>query len=124
VVEGSEIPSSRVETPRKVYNAMVSLLREHKESRETEKDTAIRFIEGIVPENKGLGGTLRPIIDQWLNVKKSFMEITHESASGESIDEKEIVKRFESFENIMAGLIRGFFKTLKGLDEILENANN
>ena len=120
LIDGGQIPSDRIELPRKLYIEITSLLREHKDSRETKKDVAIRLFEGIAPENKGLGHTLQPILTQWLDEKYSFVGIAH----GESITEKELMIRFENFENIMAGLIRGFFKTLKGLDEILEDTNN
>jgi hypothetical protein len=49
----------------------------------------------------------------------------HDSGAQDiSIDEADFVYRFELFEMTLGALVRAFFRTVDGLDEILEDANS
>jgi len=123
--EGTEIPSAHIPVPYPLFQKIAALLREHVESRETTEDTAFRLFEGIAPENQKLRDTLRPIIHQWLRVTKWFVKKVHVPHDGNNdVDITEFLSHFELFEFTLGSLVRGFFKTVEGLDEILEDANS
>ena len=121
----TEVPHSDIEVPREVYLAIASLLKDHEISRERPLEAATRLFEGLAPENQQLRNTLRPVILQWLQVTNWFMDRTHDSGKVDAdCKEKELRKHFELFEWTLAALVQGFFTTIEGLDEILEDANS
>jgi hypothetical protein len=64
-------------------------------------------------------------VHQWLDVTEWFVKRVHDSGTQDiSIDEGEFVHRFELFETTLGALVRAFFKTVEGLDEVLEDANS
>ena len=98
------------------------------ESRNLKKrpiDSAIRLFEGIAPERQNIRDTVRPVVTQWLNVTEWFVKKVHESGSRDiEVDTEAFRSNFEYFEITLGALIRDFFKTVEGLDEILEDANS
>ena len=125
VGSGQQLPTSSVSIPLPLYRKISTLLRDHSEKREKSIDKAARLFEAITPENQGLRSSLRPIILQWFEVTNWFMEKAHDSGVQDSeTDEEELRRRFELFELALGALVRGFFKTIEGLDEILEDANS
>lgn len=123
VAEGAKETPGTVSLPKDVYFDIVSLLKEHREARNKPEEAATRLFEAIAPENRDLRTSMRPVIHQWLSVTGWFVKLTHETVSGENIDEKELINKFETFEMILKNLVGSFFKTVDGLDEILENTN-
>jgi hypothetical protein len=60
-----------------------------------------------------------------LDVTGWFMGKAHDNGSQDKdVAPEELSRRFELFEATLGALARGFFKTIEGLDEILEDANS
>jgi len=117
-------PSVDVPVPRMLFDKIAILIKDHVDARERPEEAAFRLFEGIAPENQELRDTLRPIIRQWLDVTEWFQKKAHDSgAQDNEIDGKEYLRYFELFEATLGALVRGFFNTVEGLDEILEDAN-
>ena len=111
--------------PISIYRKMSILLKDHIEARERPQDAAYRLFEAIAPKNQELRDTLRPIIIQWMDVTGWFMGKAHDNGSQDNnVAPEELSRRFELFEATLGALARGFFKTIEGLDEILEDANS
>ncbi len=125
VTAAQDALSIDVPIPRMLWNKMALLVKNHVEAREKPIEAATRLFEGIAPENKALRVTLRPIINQWDEVTKLFVKTVHDSGDRDSdTDGNEFLRNFEIFEMTLCALVRGFFKTVEGLDEILEDANS
>ncbi len=119
-----ELPSGDIPVPRMLFEKIAILIKDHVEARERPEEAAFRLFEGIAPENQELRDTLRPIVRQWLDVTEWFQKKAHDSgAQDNDVDGKEYLRYFELFEVTLGALVRGFFKTVEGLDEILEDAN-
>jgi hypothetical protein len=122
-VSASSLPD--ISVPRQLFVQFADLIKDHNNTREKPIEAAIRLFEGCAPENQQLRDALRPRVLQWLDVTKWFMQKAHDSGTIDAnCDESELRRKFELFENTLAALIRGFFVTLKELDEILENTNS
>jgi len=68
---------------------------------------------------------MRPIIMHWLEVTEWFVKrVHHPGTRDERVNPRELREHFELFEATLRALIRGFFKTVEELDEILEEANS
>jgi hypothetical protein len=125
VTMGHKTLSNDVPMPRKLWEKIAILIKDHIKARERPEEAASRLFEGIVPENQALRDTLRPVIHQWLNVTDWFQKKVHDSGARDNdIDGNEFLRKFELFEIALRALVRGFFKTTEELDEILENANS
>jgi len=111
--------------PSPLFRRMAVLIKDHVETREKPLDAAIKLFEGRNPENRRLRDTLRPIINQWLEVTDWFVRKVHvPNISDVVIDQDELRKQFELFEATLGALVRGFFTTVRDLDEILEDTNS
>jgi hypothetical protein len=126
VTAGESVPSTDVRMPRRLMQNVAILLKDHVEAREKPKEAAIRLFRSISPENNhSLHDSLRPVINQWFEVTEWFVKNVHEGHDqNRNTDLKELKKYFELFESTLGALIRGFFKTVEGLDEILEDTNS
>lgn len=125
ITGGQTTPSPDVPITPRLFRGVASLLRDHLEAREKPEASAIRLFVGIAPENQAPRDALRPIVHQWLEVTEWFVGKAHDSGTQDiSIDEADFVYRFELFEMTLRALVRAFFKTVDGLDEILEDANS
>lgn len=115
---------SSVSLPKPIFDKIAQLVFEHNAVRETRMESAYRLFEAISPENIALKAHMRPVIIHWLDVTEWFMKKTHDSGIIDSgFDWKEIQEKFELFEDMLGALVRGFFQTVKELDEILEETN-
>lgn len=125
-VTGSEtIPSNSVPVPINLFYKISALVKEHNDTREKPIERAQRLFAGNTPDNFHLEDTLRPIVNQWLEVTEWFVGKAHDSGAVDSdVDVKELQNKFELFETTLRALIRGFFTTVEELDEILEEANS
>jgi len=113
-----------VSIPIRVYQEIARLVRDHKESRETQRAAAKRLYEAIDPNNREAEATLRPRINHWIEVTEWFVALVHDNGStDDKIDLQELRNRFEVFEKALSAMVREFFKTVEELDEILEEAN-
>lgn len=110
---------------RRVLLEVAGLVRDHMTVREKPQDAAIRLFEAIAPENRALRDSLLPVIRQWLSITEWFVGRAHDSGQTDADgDETEFRAKFELFESILAALVRGFFSTVRELDEILEDTNS
>ena len=116
--------TNKVELSKEIYLKICFLLSEHKDSRVTARDAATVLFESIAPENRGFINTLRPTIDQWVDIVAWFVGMAHESLKEHIVDEKTFIEKFEVFEISLSALIRSFFKTSEVIDEILEDTNS
>jgi hypothetical protein len=124
IVGGGPTSLGGILISRDLFLRISALVEDHIESRERPVDKAFRFFETIASENQALRDSLRPIILQWMEVTGWFMRQAHDSGAPDmAVDGKELLKRFNLFETMLAALIRGFFHAIEGLDEILEDAN-
>ena len=99
---------------------------DHVSTREKPQDKALRLFEAVAPENKQFREALVPIIQQWLKTTEWFMGKVHGSGKTdtECCGSDDLLQQFELFETMLGALVRGFFKTVDELDEILEDTNS
>jgi len=111
--------------PTDLFRILQALVQDHEDARERPVEAAIRLFESCAPENRALRETLRPLVVRWLDVTGWFQKKAHDSATVDSelAVEDEFRRHFELFESTLGALVRGFFATVEGLDEILEDAN-
>lgn len=123
---GGSIPSTPdVVVPLSFLRLVEQLIKDHEETRERPIEAATRLFEGLAPENQRLRNTLRPTVEQWVQVTGWFMQRAHDSGKGDaSYDEDDLRRRFELFEATLGAVSRNFFSTVAELDEILEDANS
>ncbi len=123
--EPATLPSPDVTLPRHLFLKIVTLIKDHETTRTKPEDAAIRLFEACAPENQQLRDSLRPVVLQWLEVTDWFMRKAHDSGKVDAdCDGNEFRRQFELFELALGALVRGFFATVEGLDEILEDANS
>ncbi len=115
-----------VPIPKKLFEKIQKALKDHAETREKPLEAARRLFEAVAPENKKLRTEVVPLLEQWIEITEWFVNETHESVSpgGASNASDELIKKFQQFELTLLSLVGKFFKTLGGLDEILEDTNN
>ena len=112
--------------PRSLYSNIALLVKDHIQTRKKPYDAARRLFQAIDTNNQDAEEMLRPRINQWNECTKWFVKRVHDNSSStddQKEDAQEIQRRFEIFEITLSALLRGFFKTLGELDEILEEAN-
>jgi hypothetical protein len=125
VTEEKAPPSTDVPIPRPLFLEFASLVKDHIGAREKPLDATKRLFRALSSTNQQIGDSLQPTIDQWLDVTHWFQEkVHHPGFKDASVDTTEFERRFELFERTLTALTRGFFKTTKELDEILESANS
>lgn len=125
-VTDAEIRTSNSETiPRQLFLEIGTLIREHNNARQKPVDTAKRLFLGATSEDPGMLDSLRPVINQWLDVSEWFVKKVHDSGGADDdFDADEFRDKFEVFETTLRALLRSFFATVEELDEILEDTNS
>jgi hypothetical protein len=126
--DASDAPGSLtayVPVPRHLFLGIQTLVRDHEDARERPEEAAIRLFESCAPENRGLRDTMRPLVLKWLEVTEWFQRKAHDSGrlDMDVAGEDDLLAHFKLFEATLGALVRGFFATIEGLDEILEDAN-
>lgn len=127
VSSGVGMPPGTPDVPidRRVFLEIAGLVRDHLQTRETRRESAMRLFEGIAPENRELRDALTPVVDHWLTATEWFVERVHVSERTDAeCGAAELAGRFELVETSLMALVGAFFGTLKELDEILEDANS
>jgi hypothetical protein len=120
-----DLPSGSIPVPRKLFQEINNLVKEHIDAREKPIDAARRLFLGTSQAMLDLGDNLRPVLHQWLEVTEWFMKKAHDSGRVDNdINAREFQNQFELFETTLGALLRGFFTTVGELDEILEEANS
>jgi len=115
-----------VPVPKKLFEKIRKMLKDHVETREKPLEAARRLFEAVAPENKKLRNEVMPLLVQWIQITEWFVTETHEGVSpdGAGNAPDELIIKFQQFELTLLSLIGKFFKTLGGLDEILEDTNS
>ena len=117
-------PSIKIPVPRRVYEKVSILVKDHLNARERPEDIARRLFIGIAPENEQFIDQLRPTVLRWLEICDWFMKFVHDSGKTDTdILTDEFVNNFKSFEDMMYSLLGSFFATTEELDAILAKAN-
>jgi len=125
VTDQLDLPSADVPIPRHLFLNIASLIKDHVDSHEKRSDQALRLFGAISPANQQLRDSLRPTIRLWLEVTEWFVGYAHEPRTQKhNVNSAEFLEHFELFETTLGALVRGFFRTVEGLDEILEDANS
>lgn len=116
-----------VPIPQEVYTKIASLFKDHRESSETKKQTAIRLFQPLLPENQDPNKP-EPIVKQWLDITEYFVQRAHD---GKKIDtdviDEQFVNNFHIFERLLHTRLFGgqkFFNVISDINDILEEANN
>ena len=118
-------PSPELAISRRLFLEISGLIKDHVSTRARPQDAALRLFEMVAPENEQFRTALRPMLQQWLETTDWFMGKAHDSGAtdAECCDADELLRQFELFETMLGALVRGFFKTVDELDEILEDTN-
>lgn len=128
VTGGTALPSDSgftVSVPRKLYEKVESLILDHERTRIRRKDKAQRLFEEFSPGNLERGEVIRPVIAQWIKITNWFMRLAHDNGKSDVEQDGDLFeKQFKLFETTLGALLRGFFSTMEGLDEILEDTNS
>jgi len=122
--QGEQQPD--VTVPRPVFDAVRALLQDHASApREKHRELAFRLFEAIGSMDPALRDQLRPVVNQWLDLARWSVKRCHDEGVVDGEDySQELNERFTAFETMLAALVGGFFHTMEGLDEILEDANS
>ncbi len=125
VTAGASLPSpSNIELPRRIYDLMAEVVRDHEESRQRRRQATTRMFETLIPEERNRDA-FGPVIRQWRDVVHWFVGHAHDGEWQDSdLDEGELQRHFELFELTLASIVRQFFTTSKDIDDILENAKS
>ncbi|MDY6950503.1 MAG: hypothetical protein SWE60_03250 [Thermodesulfobacteriota bacterium] len=114
-----------VSVPNRLFKKMGKLIANHNDARERPSDIAKRLFSGSNQQDRSLGDSLRPLVDQWLSVTNWFVKRVHDSGRVDADDDvEEFRDNFKMFEITLGALVKGFFTTTEDLDEILEDANS
>lgn len=106
-----------------IYNKINQILNEYEENNEIYRARVIRLFNSV-SDGKNSEQVLRPIVSHWLEITDWFYKIVHPGTKYKQIDKKELLKKFEYFENILSILQGYIFRATKELDEILDEANS
>lgn len=119
-------PGPNLQINRKLFEEIAKLVRDHVATREKPEDAAFRMFQAVAPENRAAREELRPVLKQWVQILKWAASKVHDSGrvDAECCTREELERQFELFEMTVGTLVRGYFKTVDALDEILEDANS
>jgi hypothetical protein len=119
--EGGDSDDSSVEIPRPAAVAVSQLLEKH-QNRQSNREV-VGGLFALVSEATAYDrANLEPIVNEFHKTASWFMQRAHLRATPMP-EPKELARRFEQFERIALSLIRGFFKTMDELDDLLQQAN-
>jgi len=114
---------SSVEIPRVAAVAVSQLLQRHR-SRQSNRDVVSGLFTLLSEATPYDRANLEPIVNEFHKTASWFMQRAHLRATPmPEPDPEELARRFEQFERIALSLIRGFFKTMDELDDLLQQAN-
>jgi hypothetical protein len=125
ITQFDNIPTDSIPIPRRIFKKISVLIKEHNDGRIKAVDSAKNLFLGPDREPSVVSESLRPVIDQWLQITGWFVGKAHDSGKTDSnVDFKEFRRQFELFETTLGAILREFFATMSELDEILEEANS
>ncbi len=111
--------------PFQVLQKISALLKDHEQGTDTNRDKALRLFNTIDSSDVELQDYMRPILNQWVNTIRWFITIVHDNGKrDQDINMNEFNDKFRLFENMLGSILRGYYKTVEDLDEILEKTNN
>jgi len=125
LVDEARPSDMEIPMPLSLYRDVARLVRDHFQTRVKPVDAAKRLFQAIDPNNEQDEATLRPRIENWLDVTEWFVRRVHDNGlTDDQLDVEDVLKKFEIFETALFALTSPFFETLGELDEILEEANS
>ncbi|MBD3386397.1 hypothetical protein GF407_15915 [candidate division KSB1 bacterium] len=107
-----------------LYKRISIFIGDHKRVSLKNKEKAIRLFNFMIGEETAIESN-DPIIHHWWNTTEYFMKYAHESSHfiENSSSRKEFYNKFETFEFVLSGLVKKFYKTTEDLDAILAETN-
>lgn len=107
-----------------LYKKISMLIGDHKRVSMKNKEKATKLFNFMTGEETAIESN-DPIIHHWWNTTEYFLKYTHESSHfiENSSSRKEFYKKFETFEFVLSGLVKKFYKTTEDLDAILAETN-
>jgi hypothetical protein len=121
--EQAGLAAPGIVVPKQVAKKIAALVDDHDRARARPRETAMRLFEGVAPRNQKYRDSVRPVVLQWMEVCKWFMERTHESGDRDAdFDLAELRKNFVVFESTllaMSRVVSAFFENTEELDVIL-----
>jgi hypothetical protein len=117
----TNIPSSSIPIPLKVFSKIQSLLSLNPEKG---RDKAKRLFERHIPESQIDSRQLSVSVDIWWKTTGWFMERAHDNGNIDAeYDNQTLYSQFEIFESFLGTLSQNFYSNTNELDKILEEAN-
>ncbi len=119
-------PVAHLQIDRTLFVEIAELVRDHETTRERPEEAAFRMFQAAAPHNQAAREALRPVLKQWVQILRWAVSKAHDSnrVDAECCSREELDRQFELFETTLGTLVRGYFKTVDALDEILEDANS
>jgi len=119
-------PVAHLQISRPLFAEIAGLVRDHGTTREKPEEAAFRMFQAAASNNKLAREALRPVLKQWVQILRWAVGKAHDSnrVDAECCSREELERQFELFETTLGTLVRGYFKTVEALDEILEDANS
>jgi len=109
---------------KRLFLRIAKLVKKHIETREKPEDIARRLFIGLEPGNEEFIDQLRPVIIKWIEIGRWYVGRAHNSKKTDAeLITGEFRNHFDTFENILASLIRKFFDTTDELNAILDETN-
>jgi hypothetical protein len=127
-VELEATSSATVQIPVHLHREMEHLIVAHRQASDRNDAKATRLFMIMAPENKSQIGTFGPALKQWKRLRRWFNGSAHDAGPGTPIEkirqrDDQLLEKFSQFEAILGSLVGGFYRTLRDLDGILDDAN-
>jgi len=121
--EMDPLNDSSIDIPRAAAVAVSHLIHRH-QNRQSNREIVSGLFALMSEATEHDRANLEPIVNEFHKTASWFMQRAHlrmEPMTGP--EPEELTRRFEQFERIALSLIRGFFKTMDELNDLLQQAN-
>jgi len=106
-----------------IYTKINQILSKFEENNEIYRDRVFRLFNSV-SNSENSEQVLRPTVLHWLEITDWFYKFVHPGTKYKQVDKKELLRKFEYFENTLSILQGYIFRATKELDELLEEANS
>jgi len=109
---------------RSVCEEIDRLIRDHRDASTRNHERAVRMLQALVPESPPGDKQLNWTAGRWVSVGGWAHGQAHDQTSGDDErDAGEIIRQFETLEEILLAVTRPFFENKDDLDAFLEDTN-
>lgn len=119
-----QIASPEVTIPQHLMTLLQRLIQEYRLGSTNQEVQATDLFRAKDPATAERPEELRPLLIEWVRLRKWFQNYTHFAVQQRAPDERELQEQFASLENFILGFMRTLYEGMEGLDEILEEANS